>query len=233
MATDKKQITLGTITLVAFFVVLILMFLPFFSGKNSFQAADDFFNSIAKGSSNYFETVKTLIKEGKLTELNIEVSKKVDMGNNFETLLRRAGVHIETQGDKLKIKTNYSELLGKIVKDCEDGYFENSKAIEERYGLKPRIVLYTWWNLLKEIEKELKLKKQFNEAKITNEVIAKAVEVSYNFYGIKAEKVRDKFGILLFVLVFYVFYTLWYGYGILWLCNGLGLEMKAGKKKEV
>jgi len=233
MATDRKHMILGVVSLAAFFVVLVIMFLPIFSGKNAFQAADDFFNSIAKGSSNYFETVKGLIKEEKLSDISVEVSKKADMANNFETVLRKAGASTEAQGDKLKIKGNYSELLGKIVKDCEDGYYENTSELEKRYGMNPRIVLYTWWNLLKEMEKEFKLKKQFKEAKIANEVVAKAVEVSYNFYGIKAEKASNKFVTLLLVLVFYVFYTLWYGYGILWLFNGMGLEMKAGKKKEV
>jgi hypothetical protein len=233
MATGRKHMILGVVSLAAFFVVLVIMFLPIFSGKNAFQAADDFFNSIAKGSSNYFETVKGLIKEEKLSDISVEVSKKADMGNNFETVLRKAGASTEAQGDKLKIKGNYSELLGKIVKDCEDGYYENTSELEKRYGMNPRIVLYTWWNLLKEMEKEFKLKKQFKEAKIANEVVAKAVEVSYNFYGIKAEKASNKFVTLLLVLVFYVFYTLWYGYGILWLFDGMGLEMKAGKKKEV
>jgi len=33
--------------------------------------------------------------------------------------------------------------------------------------------------------------------------------------------------------VFYVVYTMWWGYGIFFMCEGLGLEMTARKKKEM
>jgi hypothetical protein len=74
--------------------------------------------------------------------------------------------------------------------------------------------------------------KQFTQAKIMNEVITKAVEVGYNFYGISAQNIKEKAGIVTFALVFYVIYTMWWGYAIYFLFEGLGLEMKAGHKKE-
>jgi hypothetical protein len=61
----------------------------------------------------------------------------------------------------------------------------------------------------------------------------KGVEVGYNFYGIEPKKASSKAGILSFALIFYVIYTLWWGYAILYLFHGLGLEMKARVKREV
>ncbi len=61
----------------------------------------------------------------------------------------------------------------------------------------------------------------------------KGVEVAYNFAKIVPESASSKMGILGFSLVFYVIYTLWWGLAILFLFEGIGLEMKAGAKKEV
>jgi len=48
----------GTVLAATFVVVLILMFLPLIGGRNAFEAADRLFNSLAKGSSNYFEDLR-------------------------------------------------------------------------------------------------------------------------------------------------------------------------------
>jgi hypothetical protein len=46
--------------------------------------------------------------------------------------------------------------------------------------------------------------------------------------------VSDRWGLMSLMLVFYVLYTLWWGYAILYLFAGLGLSMKKAKvKKEV
>jgi hypothetical protein len=39
-------------------------------------------------------------------------------------------------------------------------------------------------------------------------------------------------GILSFSLIFYVIYTLWWGIAVLFMFEGIGLEMKKGHKKE-
>src|SRR4030067_840043 len=52
-AHEKKMLAVGTIMAIVFIVILTVMFIPIFGGKNAFEAADNFFNSIAKGST-YF-----------------------------------------------------------------------------------------------------------------------------------------------------------------------------------
>jgi hypothetical protein len=58
------------------------------------------------------------------------------------------------------------------------------------------------------------------------------VEVGYNFYGIEPESAASKAGTLTFDLVFYVIYTLWWGFAIFYLSEGMGLQMTKGKKSE-
>ncbi len=66
---------------------------------------------------------------------------------------------------------------------------------------------------------------KFAEAKPFAEVQQKALEPAYNYYGVKAEDWKDNIALVLFALVFYVFYTLWYGFGLMYLFEGLGLQI--------
>ena len=62
----------------------------------------------------------------------------------------------------------------------------------------------------------------------------RSIEPGYNFFGIFPRKaVRDNIALLTFMLVFYVVYTLWYGYGVFELFEGFGLGAHAGHKEEV
>jgi len=56
----------------------------------------------------------------------------------------------------------------------------------------------------------------------------KGVECSYNYYGIDPQQISDRLGIVVFSLVFYVLYTVWYGFAILYLFQGLGLKLEHG-----
>ncbi len=50
---NKKEFAKGLLLAISFLVVLVAMFLPLFEGHNTFVAADNLFNSIAKGSTYY------------------------------------------------------------------------------------------------------------------------------------------------------------------------------------
>ena len=54
----------------------------------------------------------------------------------------------------------------------------------------------------------------------------KAVECSNNYYHIAPQKIGDRFGIVIFSLVFYVVYTLWYGFAIMFMFEGWGLRLE-------
>jgi capsid portal protein len=60
----------------------------------------------------------------------------------------------------------------------------------------------------------------------------KAIEPAYNFYKIDGQKVVDHAGMLSGLLVFYVAYTMWWGYAIFYLFDGFGLTMKKAKVKK-
>jgi hypothetical protein len=57
-------------------------------------------------------------------------------------------------------------------------------------------------------------------------VITKAVELGYNYYEVDPQKIGDKVGIVIFSLVFYVVYTLWYGFAIMFMFEGWGMRLE-------
>jgi hypothetical protein len=65
----------------------------------------------------------------------------------------------------------------------------------------------------------------FKEAKVIALAKKRAIETSYNYYGVEPQKITDRIGLVIFSLVFYVIYTLWYGYAIMFMCEGWGLSL--------
>ena len=68
--------------------------------------------------------------------------------------------------------------------------------------------------------------KKFAEAKMVAQVLKKAVECSYNYYTIEPQKISERLGIVIFSLLFYIAYTLWYGFSILFLFEGWGMKLE-------
>ena len=96
---DKKHFAMGAILAVTFFIIFAYMFTPNFGGENAFKASDRLFNSIAKGSTNYFPGLKELNQE----HMGESFAVTLEMGNdklaqNAATLMRENGMVVELQG---------------------------------------------------------------------------------------------------------------------------------------
>ena len=131
--------------------------------------------------------------------------------------------------DAIRSSANLSSMVLKTyISDLEDAdlmYHNDGAAVSGKYGYEERQALYNWWRALKEMEKDLKKQKKFKEAEVVAQVKKKAVETSYNYYGIEPRKISSKIGIVLFSLIFYVIYTVWYGFGFMFMFEGWGLKL--------
>lgn len=234
LIADKREFAKGMLLSITFFIILAVMFSPIFKGANAFKAADRLFNSIAKGSSYY---IPKLLEEnasykGSAFEVTITLKSK-EMARNAETLLTQAGAEATGSDSQLSVTGDLGQVV-KLALDDADAMFNNKgKEVAARYGTSEKEVLLIWWNVCKEMAKDLTRQKKFRDAAHLEDIMKKGIEVGYNFYGIEPQKASSKAGILGFSLIFYVAYTLCWGYAILYLFHGLGLEMKAGKRKEV
>jgi len=234
LVKNKGAFAKGILLAVSFLIVLFIMFLPLFNGENALKAADRLFNSISKGSTNF---IPDLVKKNKAYEaVAFEATVKFQRPAILEQarkLLTLAGAQATAEGEQLKIKGSLGAVLAAALKDSEAMFNNRDSELQTRYGFSGREALYVWWTIFKGLDLDLKKQGKFKEASFVGDVVKKGIEVGYNYFGIVPESARSKAGILTFALVFYVVYTLWWGIAVLFLFEGIGLEMKAGAKKEM
>ncbi len=229
---EKKAFSLGLILTIGFVAILITAFSPVFNGKTGLYRADEIFNSLAKGST-YF-TPKLLKKAEKMSGKEFEIALRFKEGlEKEEVLFKNAGCEVIKQAGILKVKGDLGELGKAIIKDTEDMYHNRGEVVRARYGFNEKEVLYYWWLALKQMDKIFKKAGKVKEADFCHALLAKGVEASYNFYGIEPAKVGGHVALVTFLLAFYVVYTVWWGFAIYFLFEGLGLKTtKAKVKKE-
>lgn len=230
---NSKPFNIGALFAVTFMGVLFMIFSPVFQGKNGLEFADASFNKLAKGSSYFIPKVSKTVEPsvGKVFTANITLDKAEDAESTAK-LFKIAGAKAEQNGAELKITGDLGLVLQSALKDADAMYHNDGKFVSERYGTNEKKTLQNWWMAFSKIEKNMKKEKQLEEAKVISEVMKKGIEPGYNFYQIDANKVSEHAGMLSGLLVFYVFYTMWWGYAIFYLFEGFGLTMKKAKVKK-
>lgn len=236
-ANNKKALGIGAFLAVTFFGVLALIFSPVFGeGKNGLVFADDMFNRLSKGSSYFIPAVAKNNENFKTTEVAvvIKLDKPEQMNPLALKLLATAGAQANTASPEIKISGNLSTVMSQVLADSDDMFKNDGAKVSGRYGTDEKEVMSSWWNILKGMDKELKKQGKIAEAKMVSDVMKKAVEPAYNFYKIEGQQVSEKAGLMIALLLFYVAYTMWWGFAIFYLFEGVGLTMKKAKvKKEV
>jgi hypothetical protein len=254
-SAQKRHMAYGIALGISFIVVLVLIFSPIFpkttegEPQNGLQWADEMFNSLAKGSSYFIPKVAKSNEEfmGKMFTVSIKLGKPEDKPGDGEKRAERAsklftvneGAKVEVNGAELKIEGDLGKVLAAALRDSETMYRNEGEKIKALYGTAMKTddekqMFRQWWNVLDKINKQFMIEKKAAESKIVSNVMKKAVEAAYNFYKVDAVKVKEKAGLMIFLLVFYVVYTMWWGFAIFFTFEGIGLSMtKAKVKKEV
>lgn len=237
---DKKHMTWGMLMTIIFAGILIFMFSNTFQGRapgekiNAFEASDNLFNSIAKGSTNYFPTLLEENEKFKDHSINLTLNLSNDaVAEKGGELLQSAGISAQTMDTKITVQGQLGQILEAGLLDAQSMFNNQEQQLSNAYGLEGRKVTYVWWHIFNALEKSLTKVGDFKAAKFVGRANKRGIEVGYNFYGIPSQSATDKAGILTFSLVFYVLYTLWWGFSIFFLFEGLGLRMSSGAKKEV
>ena len=230
-----KMFNLGALLAVSFLGVLFLIFQPIYGGKTGLEFSDDLFNKLSKGSSYFIPQVEK--DNEKFGGTNFSVSIKFDKPEQVETavkLLSTGGAQAVAKETQVTISGNLGKLLGGIIKDSDEMYKNEGAKVAGRYGFKEMDVMALWWSVLSKMNREFQKDKKVNESDMVMKVMQKAIEPAYNYYGIEAERISGKAFTLTGLLIFYVIYTMWWGYAIFYLFDGIGLSMKKAKvKKEV
>jgi len=227
MIAEKKTFAKGAIMMAIFIAVLIIFFSPVFNGQNGLEYLDDLYNSISKGSAYYIPKVKAETDPF----MGTSATMTLDMGDKAHAdqtalLFQKAGASTEVSEGSLKVTGDLGQILNNCLTDADSMYNNDGKTITEKYGYNEKQALYNWWKACKEMDKDLKRQKKFKEAQVVSTLKKKAVETSYNYYTIEPQKITDRMGIVIFSLIFYVIYTMWYGFSIMFMFEGWGLQLE-------
>ncbi|HWR89857.1 MAG TPA: hypothetical protein VN260_06325 [Dissulfurispiraceae bacterium] len=236
LVKDKKHFNTGLAMAVAFFALFFAIMSPIFGeGRNGLEFSDDIFNKLSKGSAYYVPKTSAANEKfvGKAFDVEIKIDKAED-AKRMAGLFTAAGAMADQKEGTLKLSGDLGKVLSVVIRDSDTMYKNDGEKVKTAYGYDEKQVMKDWWNSLKKIDKALQLKSEFPSAKMVNEVTSKVVEPAYNFYKIEPQKVTDRLGTMSILLVFYVFYTIWWGYALYHLFEGFGLTTKKVKvKKEV
>ncbi|MBF0538194.1 MAG: hypothetical protein HQL03_08080 [Nitrospirae bacterium] len=223
----------GLIIAMCFLGLLFLIFSPVFGdGRNGLVYADDMFNKLAKGSSHFIPAL--LAGNQKNQDKTISVTFSMDKAEEAELagkLITTAGVKAVVDKGAISMEGSLGKLIGAVLEDSELMFQNDADKIKSRYEQPGKVVMKAWWGALSKMVKKLEKDGKINEAKAINNVVKKAVEPAYNFYGIQPQNVSDKILLMIALLVFYVFYTIMWGYAIFFMFEGLGLSMTKAKLK--
>ena len=245
---NPKAFTKGLILMGSFIAVFVLFFMPIFPSQeeggeksNGLVFADHMFNTLAKGSANFFDqtlanqrSVNAAIQGVKDTQLDLTITfKNADLVADAVTLMNNLGLQASANGNDIALKGSLFTLLDTMVKDAELLYHNDVASITGLRGIDGRRVIRIWWNITSTLINPMQHTGQVSEASIVNNVMIRGLEPSYNFFGITPQRVVDNIPLVAGFLIFYVVYTMWYGFAIFELFEGIGLTMTKSIKKEV
>ena len=224
----KKELAIGLFLMVTFIAVLVAIFMPITKDGNALDYLDNLYNSISKGSAYYIPKVEHEVEEhgSEVVTLNLKM-EDAHSAQRAEPLFARAGMTTAVEDNNLMVNGDLEKIFSTCLEDAESAYHNREEDLVARYDLGTRPALHSWWQALKAMEKDLNRQRLFPAAQLTHTVQAKTVECAYNYYGIEAQEIKNRWGTVLFSLVFYVLYPIWYGYGIMYVFEGLGFELAA------
>jgi len=226
MMSEKRKLGTGIVLLAGFIGILVIVFSPVFNGQNGMEYLDALYNSISKGSAYYIPKVKQETSRffGNRIAIDLAMADPVQ-AQQVAALFGNSGAMTSVTTNVVTVEGDLGQILENCLKDADLMYLNQGQILVSEYGYNEKQVLYNWYQALKSAEKALKNQKKFNETKVVVLVIKKAVECAYNYYNIEPKAISESLGIVTFSLVFYVVYTMWYGYAIMFIFEGLGLKL--------
>lgn len=222
----------GAVLLGSFLILFILIMTPLFpSGVwgqkyTLLQYADAVFNQLSKGSSWFVPELRHRISE--LGAATVRVSLKslpdASLAPVMEKLVDKAGGRSAIQGNGFEYSVSLKSLLSSAVDDSSMLYDNDGEKVSDHYaGVPWEKAARGWWELLSLSVHELQKQGKVSEANLVNDVVLKAVEPGYNFYGMPRAGMSGHVMMVAALLAFYLLYTLWYGFGIMEVFEGFGL----------
>jgi hypothetical protein len=233
---NKKKFSIGLIGFIIFFIPLSFWIFPVVNHRPGLEWADDLFNQLAKNSAYYIPLV--LKKAEKFRGVNVDLSidpRWPGADKLVAKIVNANGISASIIGDgRVRIRGNLEMLSVAASTDADLLFKGKEEVLRKKYGLGGKEVIYYWWTAFDDLIRRYVQLNRHSEADFTKFMTTRILEPSYNFAGIKPKSISENICIVLFLLLFYIFYTVWYGLSIMYLFEGFGIEAtKAVEKKEI
>lgn len=235
---NKKPFLKGAALLASFVVLFYFLLTPVMRGEGGrpltgLEYADEVFNELSKGSSYFIPQVREEIAPlmGSQVTLRVKLQKPA-LAPLAQSLLARAGASpVKEDGATIAFTGDLGRILGAAADDADLLYHNDGAAVSDNNdGAPAHEVAQAWWYLLKPCIQELQKQQRVADAKVVDQVLARALEPGNNFYGIEPADMSANVLLVCGLLAFYVLYTLWYGFGIYEIFEGLGLVAQGHKE---
>lgn len=229
----------GSLMLVSFLVLFGVLLTPVMRDENGkhltgLQYADNVFNELSKGSSYFIPGVRKNVQplNGKMVTLTVKLKKAAYAPVAAMALQKSGATNVTAADGKVTFTCDLGMILTSATDDSDALYHNDAAKVSRKYDGEPALkVAAAWWYLLTPCIKELQKQRLISEAQVVDHVLRRAIEPGNNFYSVLPTKVADHAWLLGAMLAFYVLYTLWYGFAIFELFEGIGLAMTKSKVK--
>ena len=229
---DRRRFAWGLVLGAGFLAMLPVLFAPLFGGEPLLQRADRFFSGLAKGSARFADSLAAAARRFDGTPFAADLTFKEADASAARTILEQAGCEVAAARGRLAVHGDLGRVAAAVVRDCDDAYTSGAPALAARYGPEGRRILYLWWQALDQMERKAKAAGRAAEGRLLEDLRTRGVETSYNFLGLEARKVGDHLPLVAGLLAGYVLYTVWCGFAIYLMFQGLGLKATAPKRPQ-
>lgn len=233
MVKDRTKFTIGLVGLVTFVIALTVFLSPVLEDRTGLQWADGFFNQLSKSSSYFLPKVseESVDYAGKSFWAQVTAQDPV-IAEHLERVFAVAGAQTRLQGNTVELAGDLGAVARAVIADAESMYRGRERELQAAYGFTGREAIYCWWTALDAIYRQFLAEGDIPTSNFASMLRTKVCEPAYNFVGI-APRSPSEAGLPLFALLsFYLLYTVWYGFSILYLFEGLGITAQASKREE-
>ena len=239
---NRPRFVVGAVGLVTFFAVLTVWMSPIADGKSGLVWADGFFNQLSKSSAYRLPELLRRAPDyrGQVFDVTVKTRTPEDAARLAKVFAIALGGEkgpepfvAEAAGSSVHLKGDLGAAAAALLADAEPVYRNQDEPLQGKYGMSGREVLYWYWTGFGEIYKHYMGRAEVGTANFASAMRTKVCEPIYNFHGIPPARASEAMGRLVFLLGFYVLYTLWYGFSIMFLFEGMDISAQRARRREV
>jgi hypothetical protein len=230
---NKKKFLYGLFGLFAFFIVLPFWFFPIIGHRTGLQWADHLFNQLAKSSADSIPLVSKRVEKCRGVDIDLSIDPKWPGADQaVARIIMANGMSASLIGDgRVRIKGDLASMCMAASIDADLLFRGKEEALQNKYGYSGKEVIYYWWTAFDDLIRRYIQLNGPAKADLAKFMTMRILEPSYNFAGIEAKSISENVGIVAFLLMFYIFYTVWYGVSIMYLFEGFGIGATKGREK--